>query len=75
MHSSPLNKVVFHASPALEGCLLFDFDEWDLRRMACAYAPVMGLASPYRSSGADLPFGRLTAAHGVAMEGLLLAIH
>lgn len=26
-------------------------------------------ASPYRSSGADLPFGSLTSSHGVAMEG------
>lgn len=29
----------------------------------------MSLPNAYRSSGADLPFGRLTAAHGVAMEG------
>jgi len=29
----------------------------------------MGMMTPYRSSGADLPFGRLTSRHGVAMEG------
>ena len=49
--------------------LTWGFDEWDPRRIARAYAPSMGLASVYRSSGADLPFGPLTAAHGVAMEG------
>ncbi len=27
------------------------------------------IAAPYRSSGADLPFGSLTPRHGVAMEG------
>src|SRR5664279_1553276 len=29
----------------------------------------MHVAAPYRSSGADLPFGSLTSRHGVAMEG------
>src|SRR5665647_3913671 len=29
----------------------------------------MHVAVPYRSSGADLPFGSLTSRHGVAMEG------
>ena len=29
----------------------------------------MHLGAPYRSSGADLPFGPLTSRHGVAMEG------
>ena len=29
----------------------------------------MHVAAPYRSSGADLPFGPLTSGHGVAMEG------
>ena len=29
----------------------------------------MLIAAPYRSSGADLPFGSLTSRHGVAMEG------
>src|SRR5450759_1852072 len=29
----------------------------------------MHVGAPYRSSGADLPFGSLTSRHGVAMEG------
>ena len=29
----------------------------------------MNIMAPYRSSGADLPFGSLTSRHGVAMEG------
>lgn len=29
----------------------------------------MRISHPYRASGADLPFGRLTSGHGVAMEG------
>jgi len=34
-----------------------------------AYAARVHVAASYRSSGADLPFGSLTARHGVAMEG------
>ena len=37
--------------------------------MLSAYPPGMHVAVPYRSSGADLPFGSLTSRHGVAMEG------